>query len=63
MIGELKCPTCQVRIEMGPANVWRPFCSQRCRLIDLGEWLRGARGIPAQQESTAAESPEDETRH
>jgi hypothetical protein len=48
---------------MGPANVWRPFCSQRCRLIDLGEWLRGARSIPAQQELTGTESPEDETRH
>jgi endogenous inhibitor of DNA gyrase (YacG/DUF329 family) len=22
-----------------PASKWRPFCSERCRLIDLGEWL------------------------
>ena len=62
MIGGPKCPTCQVRVEVGPTNVWRPFCSQRCRLIDLGEWLRGVRGIPAREELTT-ESPEDETRH
>ena len=48
---------------MGPDNAWRPFCSQRCRLLDLGEWLRGVRGIPAQDDMPVAESPEDETRH
>ncbi|OGT84569.1 MAG: hypothetical protein A3H91_13220 [Gammaproteobacteria bacterium RIFCSPLOWO2_02_FULL_61_13] len=63
MTGEPKCPTCQVRVEMSPANAWRPFCSQRCRLIDLGEWLRGVRGIPEQGELPVIHSPEDETRH
>ena len=63
MIGQPKCPTCQARVETGPANVWRPFCSQRCRLLDLGEWLRGARGIPAQEELPAPHAPEEKTRH
>ncbi|HEU5294160.1 MAG TPA: DNA gyrase inhibitor YacG [Burkholderiaceae bacterium] len=32
------CPTCSRRIAYTPANRWRPFCSERCRSIDLGAW-------------------------
>jgi hypothetical protein len=27
---------------------FRPFCSERCRLIDLGAWLSGQRAIPGE---------------
>jgi len=42
-----KCPTCKraLTVEPGaPTNPWphRPFCSERCRSIDLGSWLDGA---------------------
>jgi hypothetical protein len=33
---------------------WRPFCSERCRLIDLGEWIDGGRRIPEQDPEDAA---------
>ena len=33
------CPTCGRKIPWSTQNRWRPFCSERCRLIDLGEWL------------------------
>ncbi len=33
------CPTCDKPVPWSPASRWRPFCSERCRLIDLGEWL------------------------
>ncbi|MDH3588010.1 MAG: DNA gyrase inhibitor YacG [Gammaproteobacteria bacterium] len=33
------CPTCQTSVEWSPESTWRPFCSDRCRLIDLGEWF------------------------
>lgn len=33
------CPTCGKSVPWKPASRWRPFCSERCRLIDLGEWL------------------------
>jgi len=26
-------------------NKWRPFCCERCQLVDLGEWLNGNRRI------------------
>jgi uncharacterized protein len=32
------CPTCRKPTKWSPENRNRPFCSDRCRLIDLGEW-------------------------
>jgi uncharacterized protein len=32
------CPTCRQPSLFAPTNPWRPFCSQRCRDIDLGAW-------------------------
>ncbi|WP_392560637.1 DNA gyrase inhibitor YacG [Orbus mooreae] len=34
----VNCPTCQKMIEWDEKNPYRPFCSKRCQLIDLGEW-------------------------
>lgn len=39
MARQLPCPTCGRRIEWSQAYPYRPFCSERCRLIDLGDWL------------------------
>ena len=33
------CPNCAKEVEMTVNNQYRPFCSKRCRLIDLGEWI------------------------
>jgi len=35
----VRCPTCGKPVEWSKKSRWRPFCSERCRLIDLGEWL------------------------
>jgi endogenous inhibitor of DNA gyrase (YacG/DUF329 family) len=35
---KLNCPTCQKEIEYSDKYPFRPFCSERCKLIDLGEW-------------------------
>jgi endogenous inhibitor of DNA gyrase (YacG/DUF329 family) len=32
------CPACGRRTVFGPANPWRPFCSERCKRIDFGAW-------------------------
>jgi len=34
----IKCPTCGKTLAWDETNPSRPFCSQRCKLIDLGEW-------------------------
>jgi endogenous inhibitor of DNA gyrase (YacG/DUF329 family) len=43
----VKCPTCQRELEWESA-LYRPFCSERCRLIDLGAWLTEQRVIPGE---------------
>ncbi|HTV08258.1 MAG TPA: DNA gyrase inhibitor YacG [Candidatus Aquilonibacter sp.] len=35
----LHCPICRKEVPLDSANV--PFCSDRCRLIDLGKWASG----------------------
>jgi endogenous inhibitor of DNA gyrase (YacG/DUF329 family) len=32
------CPRCGARTAYAPSNPWRPFCSERCKAIDLGAW-------------------------
>lgn len=45
------CPTCGEDVAWRPENCWRPFCSERCKLIDLGEWATGKYKVPvAEQE-------------
>lgn len=34
----MRCPICKKPVDLSPANRWRPFCSQRCRSVDLGTW-------------------------
>ena len=34
----VKCPQCKADVRWTPESKWRPFCSERCKLIDLGAW-------------------------
>jgi endogenous inhibitor of DNA gyrase (YacG/DUF329 family) len=36
----LRCPTCRKLVTLGDPDM--PFCSDRCRVIDLGKWASGA---------------------
>lgn len=40
------CPTCKKPVNWIQEQIYRPFCSQRCRLIDLGDWATEAHKIP-----------------
>ncbi|WP_456449303.1 DNA gyrase inhibitor YacG [Thiolapillus sp.] len=35
----VNCPTCSAPVTWDERSPWRPFCSRRCQLIDLDEWL------------------------
>ncbi|MDX1573477.1 MAG: DNA gyrase inhibitor YacG, partial [Methylophaga sp.] len=35
---KVNCPTCGRKVIWSEDNAFRPFCSERCKLIDLGEW-------------------------
>ncbi len=39
----VRCPICKHELPSTPeAARWRPFCSQRCKTVDLGAWLDGS---------------------
>lgn len=40
------CPNCRKPVHWSEDNPFRPFCSNQCKLIDLGAWLKGERYIP-----------------
>lgn len=42
----VKCPTCKEDVVWGEQSPFRPFCSKRCQLIDLGEWADEEKAIP-----------------
>ncbi|HEX4415746.1 MAG TPA: DNA gyrase inhibitor YacG [Lacipirellulaceae bacterium] len=54
----MRCPVCER--EFDPAtSAALPFCSERCRTIDLGRWLGETYGLPAIPDPEADELPED----
>lgn len=42
----IKCPQCGKPTAYDPTNPSRPFCSERCKLIDLGEWASNKYAVP-----------------
>ncbi len=53
-----KCPICESPFDLSQTEA-PPFCSQRCKLIDLGRWLDEGYGLPAVPDPDADELPED----
>lgn len=43
----VRCPTCSGPSLFAPANRFRPFCSERCKQIDLGAWANEEFRVPA----------------
>ena len=43
---EVACPRCGKKAPFSPENAWRPFCSERCKLIDLGKWADEGYRLP-----------------
>ena len=59
----VKCPTCEKELQYSRDNPFRPFCSERCKLIDFGEWASEEHRIPdvepADFEAKSSESESD----
>ena len=58
---KLRCPICKKTVNSGDAEF--PFCSDRCRTIDLGKWASGAYVIPSVEdadEQVRESTPEDQ---
>ena len=46
MVAVVNCPTCATKVEWTEASKFRPFCSERCKQIDLGAWAEEKYVIP-----------------
>ena len=54
------CPRCGAQAPYALENPWRPFCSERCRVIDLGNWASEAYRVPVPAEPAADAEPGEE---
>ena len=59
MATTVKCPTCRRPVEWSEQSAYRPFCSDRCRLIDLGAWLTEQHKIPDEPGARARTEADD----
>lgn len=50
------CVYCRRRAQEAP---YRPFCSDRCKMADLGQWLGGAYAVPGESASAADQPVSD----
>lgn len=55
-----RCPQCGKPSLIAPANPWRPFCCERCKLIDLGDWMSGRFVIPVAPSDELDDYPPDD---
>lgn len=52
------CPVCKKKTPW-KNNSFRPFCSDRCRLIDLGKWASEEYRVPGENKDSSEEAPEE----
>jgi len=58
---KVRCPQCAAESLWDATNKFRPFCSQRCKLIDLGAWASEAYRMPVDDDpDRLADSPKSE---
>lgn len=52
------CPTCNKLVAWTAENPYRPFCSKRCKAIDLGAWAAEEYAVPGQPEIPDSSLPD-----
>jgi endogenous inhibitor of DNA gyrase (YacG/DUF329 family) len=55
----MTCPICERDFDPASPTAAKPFCSERCRLIDLGRWLGEGYSLPAERRADADELPDE----
>ena len=53
----VSCPRCGGPSVYSGDNKWRPFCSERCKMIDLGAWAAESYRVPAEGEPAPDDEP------
>ena len=54
----VNCPQCGKRIVWDASHPFRPFCSERCKMIDLGAWASESYRIPVSEDKDRPEEEE-----
>ena len=54
----VRCPTCQKSVRYDLENAWRPFCSDRCKTLDIAAWADESFRIPGPASDGAVEEEE-----
>lgn len=57
------CPSCGGDSVYSPANAYRPFCSERCKQVDLGAWASEDFRMPAEAPPGDAQYGDPRTEH
>lgn len=57
----VNCPRCGAPVEWTPEARFRPFCSERCKLIDLGAWATESYRVPVDPKDQDDEGTDPET--
>jgi len=60
MTKPIPCPVCKNLTVYSEENQYRPFCSERCKLIDLGAWFDGNYYIPAKEDESDYDATEQD---
>ena len=56
-VRKVRCPQCGGDSVWNESNKWRPFCSERCKMIDLGAWASEAYRVPVQESADPLDDP------
>ena len=56
---QVLCPQCHTAIRWSTDNPYRPFCSERCKLLDFGQWATGSYRIPQVERDTGETNDEE----
>ncbi len=56
----VSCPRCGAQVAWLPESRYRSFCSERCKLIDLGDWAMERYRVPVEEEKDAPEAKEED---
>ena len=64
---KVRCPTCSREVKWDEQEKFRPFCSERCKMIDLGAWASDGYSIAGKDErdsgdNDVAQAPDSSSR-
>lgn len=64
-VKRVPCPRCGQPALFSSQNRWRPFCSERCRQMDLGAWASESYRVPTRpaDDDETPETPTETPRH